>query len=807
MAPDVSDLDQQYVESLKQRNELIRQLNLSLQVQISEAKSRAVSVTVGATDVPTRVLAISPASPTTVLPPSPLKNAEVTNGASTQNPPDKPTGPSESKVPEQKDTSEAVPKKRFRVVVNRWNPASQKWEDSEYKSAQDEDENSRQITYRRIMDVDNERKVWSEECVIPLPGLKNLLRRTMTHVDHEWFESDTISFHSPFNEIVYNWNALEKEIEPQQDDTDELRNSRNDLKFLLDNVRISEPRKVKKYFEERDSHLRAKSVTFGTLWTLFQPGSKVLAKPFMDEWQMFEVQANWYYSASQNDRRIIDDNSGFDQYSHFHLFGAGFDWDGRHFRRYTYEFKFEKFEGRKPISGLKCFPEEYWPHENSAVDLAKLKSNLKDRGKMFVKLCTAKRQDYRCMYSGYLLYGLPPRTFRDEVRTLRRAIKRQSVIVDNSSFMESRRNPVKHFSCPPLGSGTWVDSVECCPCQSCLSGPIQSWSGHDSKSREDEREEFVKDSERLLLCPPKVLGYVPMERIWAQFSVAQLEHISAEQKEKDKLTFNKTLQLDPDHKEMLLALIKNHQAPKNRLTGDYPSNFVQDPIVGKGRGLAILLHGPPGVGKTLTAEAVALAAGKPLVPVSVAELGNAPHEAEDNLLDVFEDASRWDAVMVIDEADVFLEERVGTTDANRNALVSVLLRVLEYYDGIIILTTNRITSLDVAVQSRMHLAIQYKDFDETQKKTMFMKFLEHIPSDQIDGRDKIDFEVGRLCKRSDLNGRQIRNIVSGAQALAKSQDKKLSYDHIYKIYEATSDFVQSLKDLTLQKRGRNEAPR
>lgn len=163
--------------------------------------------------------------------------------------------------------------------------------------------------------------------------------------------------------------------------------------------------------------------------------------------------------------------------------------------------------------------------------------------------------------------------------------------------------------------------------------------------------------------------------------------------------------------------------------------------------------------------------------------------------------------MVIDEADVFLEERIGTTDVNRNALVSVLLRVLEYYDGIIILTTNRITSLDVAVQSRIHLAIQYNDLSEQQKKSIFRKFLDDIPKDHIQDRAMIDRQLDRTCKRVDLNGRQIRNIVSGAQALANSERQRLSYDHISIVYDATSDFVQSLKDLTLMKRGRNEVPR
>lgn len=114
-----------------------------------------------------------------------------------------------------------------------------------------------------------------------------------------------------------------------------------------------------------------------------------------------------------------------------------------------------------------------------------------------------------------------------------------------------------------------------------------------------------------------------------------------------------------------------------------------------------MLHGPPGVGKTLTAETIALATGRPLFTVSVAEIGIEPPEVERKLSDVFADAARWGAVLFIDEADVFVEERTKF-DLKRNAMVSVFLRCLEYYDGIIIMTTtNRITSINVAVQSRI----------------------------------------------------------------------------------------------------------
>lgn len=137
----------------------------------------------------------------------------------------------------------------------------------------------------------------------------------------------------------------------------------------------------------------------------------------------------------------------------------------------------------------------------------------------------------------------------------------------------------------------------------------------------------------------------------------------------------------------------------------------------------------------------------------------------------------------------------------------MLLRVLEYYEGIIILTTNRITSLDVAVQSRIHLAIQYRDLTAKQKEKIFHYFLDKtIGEDRIEGRARIDREIPKILRKSRINGRQIRNVIRSAYLLAQSNKSKLSFDHIEEVLDATETFLESLKDLTLKKREFLEAP-
>ncbi len=82
----------------------------------------------------------------------------------------------------------------------------------------------------------------------------------------------------------------------------------------------------------------------------------------------------------------------------------------------------------------------------------------------------------------------------------------------------------------------------------------------------------------------------------------------------------------------------------------------------------------------MTAETIAMATDRPLLAVGAAEIGVKPEFAEINLQEIFDDAARWEAVLLVDEADIFVEER-RENDLDRNALVSVLLRCLEVYDG------------------------------------------------------------------------------------------------------------------------------
>ena len=102
--------------------------------------------------------------------------------------------------------------------------------------------------------------------------------------------------------------------------------------------------------------------------------------------------------------------------------------------------------------------------------------------------------------------------------------------------------------------------------------------------------------------------------------------------------------------------------------------------------LTVAISGPPGVGKTLTAESVAEEMKVPLYMMSAGDLGLDPRQVESKLQGILDMCTRWNAILLLDEADVFLEQR-SLHELERNKLVSIFLRVLEYYEGIMFLVS------------------------------------------------------------------------------------------------------------------------
>lgn len=133
--------------------------------------------------------------------------------------------------------------------------------------------------------------------------------------------------------------------------------------------------------------------------------------------------------------------------------------------------------------------------------------------------------------------------------------------------------------------------------------------------------------------------------------------------------------------------------------------LMDDIVEGKSGGTTVLCAGPAGVGKTLTAEVYSEIIQRPLYRVHSGQLGLSVTEMELALKDTLTRAQRWGAIMLIDEADVYIKRRDDNIAAN--AVVGVFLRVLEYFNGLLFLTTNRVGDIDEAIISRCIALIRY----------------------------------------------------------------------------------------------------
>lgn len=253
----------------------------------------------------------------------------------------------------------------------------------------------------------------------------------------------------------------------------------------------------------------------------------------------------------------------------------------------------------------------------------------------------------------------------------------------------------------------------------------------------------------------------------------------------------KSLVLKEKTKDLIQALISNQiEAEKST-----------DLISGKGNGLIMLLHGGPGTGKTLTAESVAEIARKPLYPVTCGDIGTEADQVEEYLESVLHIGRTWGCVVLMDEADVFLQER-NLKDLQRNALVSVFLRVLEYYDGILVLTSNRVGHFDAAFKSRIQLAVRYPPLDEYQRTKIWQSFIHRLQTFKEDDIDIPDLEdhIPQLAKNK-MNGREIRNAITTARQFAKwkrqcpgGQNRQLDYAMMKEIIDISGEFDRYLEN-------------
>ncbi|OBT65924.1 hypothetical protein VE03_05483 [Pseudogymnoascus sp. 23342-1-I1] len=541
-------------------------------------------------------------------------------------------------------------------------------------------------------------------------------------------------------------------------------------------------------------------ITFDYLWALYKPNTLAYTTTYgtLDEPRAFKIE-------------YAEKEASFMKGEWYSIEGKYLEYDGKAWGMGTMDCDVPAFKGARKITSLACYPLEYHKEEE------KVRKELIERGKKFVSLQGVHYKSHE----GLAYYKKKRQVIKVNING--------RIMVDPA--IHRRINPnyqvstVKPKDPNELEDSSDEEDSDCdCECDDSDDDNMQAGmddvdepkmkikvvmddkkkihvvqvavdadgqeikpenleavteQDQDSEDKTDGKKAIpVFTDEEYLIASPVVLGFAFGEKLWLEFTVSGIKEIVWNDGAYESLV------LENNTKDIVKALVESHKY--------HPAESIDDVIQGKGKGLVAVLHGPPGTGKTLTAEGIAELLKCPLYMVSAGELGTDPRTLEAELQKILDISMTWGCVLLLDEADVFLEKRT-IQDIHRNALVSIFLRLLEYFQGILFLTTNRVETFDDAFQSRIHIALRYGELSAKAKKAVFQMFVEKVRV--LEGTATMPFtdaDFTDLAKHN-LNGRQIKNTVRTAQALAVNQKEPLSMVHIRRVLDVALAFERDLK--------------
>lgn len=224
------------------------------------------------------------------------------------------------------------------------------------------------------------------------------------------------------------------------------------------------------------------------------------------------------------------------------------------------------------------------------------------------------------------------------------------------------------------------------------------------------------------------------------------------------------LVLNGSAKQEIIALLKQHE---------HGTKLFEEWGLGEtieyGKGMTLLFHGGPGTGKTWGANCIAKSLGKKLSVISAAEIQSSePGGANRAIQAAFRDAKK--KVLLLDECDSLITSRsqVGMIIGSE---INTLLTEIEKFEGVCILTTNRIETLDEALERRIALIVEFPNPNFEARLGIWKRLL---PSKMPLGKD---VKVEALAEFS-LTGGQIKNVILQAARMAVADNqKKVSSEH------------------------------
>ncbi|KAI1498632.1 putative AAA family ATPase [Biscogniauxia marginata] len=589
------------------------------------------------------------------------------------------------------------------------------------QSVEDGEESKRHALLIRMMkNHDEGRPLKLHSIVVQSSHLKSVLGDLFQGYEGITTTLKKLVFEPPFHPFFYEWDRLEQLALNEQDSV------RKDHTRLLKRVLESELKETISTSKDLDHN---NVITFDYLWTIFKPGIDIYTNQGGHD--CFYRLERSHYGNDTNGMRFLQ------------LTANQIDYDGRIFGYRTHFLSIFDFHGTKSVVELDVIPA-------SRLSLSdEMKERATKRGRSFADICL--KEFHYAAYKGIAIEGGNRRNIDGRI------------IIDPLAYEAHNNVKLALKALDPKSLRPGLDVSD------------QKYEHHKFHQTSDSWEHrFIPQMARgpaelsddlLYLCSPTMRGYSLKTKKWATFYVDFVQAIKW-----NDIAFN-SLVLEGDYKRLVTSFIESHVANKGAF---------DDIIEGKGQGIIMLLEGPPGVGKTLTAEAVADKVQQPLYVVSAGELGTSANEIERKLTMVLEVAAKWGAVLLLDESDVFLEKRTSN-HLGQNGVVAIFLRLLEYYRGILFMTTNRVEAIDPAFQSRIHVTIRYPPLHAEARRQIWKGFIQNSQPDTT--VKETDFDE---LKKINVNGREIKNLVKTAQLLASHEKTPLSIEHIRTIIRVTS---------------------
>lgn len=483
------------------------------------------------------------------------------------------------------------------------------------------------------------------------PYLKNILRQVFKNYPGHTLDEEEVSFDAPFHPLFHQWPSLISTYEKSK----ASKNGHPDEFEALINVLEEEFADATK---DARSLIKNGNMSFALLWTLYPPGEPVVGK-IKGEQHCFFINSCKYLMGEVVPTLAIEMIS--------------LDHDGDKYGWGKTQVFVEAFGGSCKIDSLPAVPLHFV--EDSEI----LLKTLHARGAAAIDLIRRS--------PAYKSYTGPIRLHRNFDMEEVQVFIEGRIMVDPKFHAQHADRYCPNVSTIPhkvewmLTRDAQTKIVTTTPEKELqangLLSIVDNLNSHMVLSRGSSKlqlREFIDENDSLVhhhgwtqllygispesFCRSVVRGYDLTSKAWAEFELKNIVDIKWNKNAFDALV------IPPARKRLLEALVKQQQMNKADAAFD-------DVVQGKGQGLIMLLAGPPGTGKTLTAESIADRLHLPLYAVSASELGDTSKEIENYFGQILRLAASWDAVLLIDEADAFLEKRVDTPEArDRNKRVA-----------------------------------------------------------------------------------------------------------------------------------------